>query len=157
MPRAWPEIPMRPESSAWRIGRDEKGAHAAQLLRLSRARKDDVHARPADIGDEDLGAVEDIAVDVSPRARLKRSRVGSGGRLGERERAKELAGREPGKPLSLLRRGAEQHDRLAADAGVDVDDDRRRRAGLRQLLDADGKGKGVKARAAVLARDEDSK
>jgi hypothetical protein len=39
---------------------------------------------------------------------------------------------------------------------VNVDDDRRRGAGLGELLDADGEGERVEPGAAVLARDEDS-
>ena len=39
---------------------------------------------------------------------------------------------------------------------MNVDDDSARRARLRDLLDADGKGERVEAGAAVLARDEDS-
>ena len=56
--------------------------------------------------------------------------------------------------LLLVR--AEEEDRFAADAGVHVDDDRGRSARLRQLLDAEGEGDGVKARTSVLPGYEDS-
>ena len=54
-----------------RLRRDQERGDAGGLLIRSGPREDHIDAGLADVGDEDLGAVEHVAVAVAPRGRLE--------------------------------------------------------------------------------------
>ncbi len=85
------------------------------------------------VGDEALGAVEDIAVAIAPRGRLQGGGVGAGIRFGQREGADDLAGRELGQVAALLLLGPVHDDALGADAVVGADERAERGRGLADL------------------------
>src|SRR5439155_12233082 len=143
--------PQLPEHLAYaqtlRVGGDDECADARGTFVGTGASENYVDARAADVGDEDFGAVEDIVATDPAGGCLQRSGIGSRGRLGQRERAQQLAGRESRQPSTPLFLGPEQQDRLASDTGVYIDDHRGRRARPRQLFDAQRAGEGVKPSA----------
>jgi hypothetical protein len=82
----------------------------------------------------------------SPSCRRARVRAGLG--LGQPEGAEDLARAQARQPLLLLRRGAEQVDRLRAQRGVGAQGDGDARVNPGELLDGDGV---LKARASGAA------
>ena len=64
-------------ANASRIRRDQERGHSGCILVRPGPREDDVKTRVPDVGDENLGAVEHVAVAVAPRSRLQRCSVGS--------------------------------------------------------------------------------
>src|ERR1700694_1874691 len=139
------------DPDARRIRRDQERTHPGGPLLGAGAGKDYVQAGVSDVGDEDLGAVEDVPVAVAAGARLQRRGVRSSCRLRERERSEQLARRKAGQPSPFLFVSAEQQNRLAADACVDVDDHRGRGAGLGKLVDEEREGQGIESRAPAPA------
>ena len=84
---------------------DDEGRDAARAVLAGSVRAITVNM-PASrrIGDVALGAVEDVVVAVAPRRGLQRGGVGAGFRLGQGERADDLAGRQPRQVARLLLR-----------------------------------------------------
>ena len=113
---------------------------------------DDVGARHARVGDEALAAVEHPAVVDQPGPRAGAARVRPGARFGQPVGPQHLAAGHGAQVALLLLIGAGQVDRVAAEAGVRRNDDPDAAAGAGQLLDGDGVGQGVEARAAELLR-----
>src|SRR5580698_2473299 len=108
---------------ALRVRGHDEGRNAARALaRRIAARHQREHAGAVGVGDEALGAVDDIVVAVTDRRRLERRRVGARAGLGEAEARHDLAAGELGQPFALLRRGAEHHHALTADADIGADD-----------------------------------
>ena len=106
--------------------------------------------RNVSVGDEALGAVEDIVVALQHGGGLLAGGVGSGVGLGEAEGTDFLAAQQVGQVLLLLLLGAVLKDGGAAQGGVGGDDDSGGAADLGQLLHAHGVGQDVAACAAVL-------
>jgi len=67
-----------------------------------------------------------------------------------------VTGRKPRQPPPFLVLGSKQQDRLAADAGVDVDESPTSKRTPARALHADGESESVEPGAPVLARDQDS-
>ncbi len=91
------------------------------------------------VGDEGLGAVDDVAAVDLPGVGGDAGDVGAGARLGDAEGADLLAGDPWHQPALLLLLGAEVEDRRHRDRGVGVEagGDAAGAAGARQLLDPD--------------------
>ena len=88
------------------------------IERLGRAfsvgfRRDAIKVGVHAVGDEHLGAVEDVAVALAAREGADAFHVGAGIRLGDGDRGDDLAGDDAGHPFVLLRlaAGAEDVDR----------------------------------------------
>ncbi len=102
------------------------------------------------VGDEGLGAVDDVAA-VDPLGEGRDAGdVGAGAGLGDAQGADLLAGDPRHQPALLLLLGAEVEDRRHRDRGVGVEagGDPARAARVRQLLDPD---RVVQVRAALAA------
>ena len=107
-------LPMR---DAGRVGFHDESRDAARALVLrvgARHQREDAGVRR--VGDEALGAVDDVVVAVADGRGAQRRGVRAGVRLGQRERGDQLAGRQPRQVLLLLRLGAVDQDALRADA-----------------------------------------
>ena len=70
------------------------------------------------MGDPGLVAVDLVDVALAHRARLQRSQIGAGIRLGEHRRRQHLAGRDLRQPFALLLFGAAAEDKLGGDLGA---------------------------------------
>jgi hypothetical protein len=121
---------------------------------LARAGGDDVLARVRAVGDEDLGAVDDVVVALTACARLQAGQVGAGAGLRHREGAQLVAACERRKELLLLVRRRGPQDGRGRDAGVHGHGDARRRAAVGDLLEPQAVGDLVDPGAAVLGRDQ---
>ena len=128
---------------------DESG-DAASALGLVGHGEHHEHVGHIAVGDEDLGAVEDVVVPVQLGLGLALGGIGAGVGLGQAEGADLAAGGQHGQVLGLLGLGAVHDDGIAAQAVVGGHDVAGGGALLGQLLDADGAGQGIGAGAAVL-------
>ena len=97
--------------------------------------------------------VQDPAVATSRRARGDRGRIGSGARLGERERADPFPGREHRQIGALLLLAPEVRDRRRADATVGANDRDESRMRAPELLVHERLREHRQAEAAVLLGD----
>ena len=131
----------------------DEGGDAAGALGLVGHGEDHEHVGHVAVGDEDLGAVEDIVVAVQLGLGLALGGVGTGVGFGQAEGADLVALGQHGQVLGLLGLGAVGDDGIAAQAVVGGHDVAGGGALLGQLLDADGTGQGVSARAAILLGD----
>ena len=124
-----------PRRDAGRLALDDEGRDAAGALlgRIgARHQREDAGLRR--VGDEALGAVDDVVLAVAPMARgAQRGGVRAGVRLGQRERGDDLAGRQLRQVLGLLLLGAVDHDALRADADRGAEHRAEGRRGLAQL------------------------
>src|SRR5438105_39494 len=111
--------------------------------------EDDVEACDAGVRDEALRAVEDVIVALAPRLAAHRGRIRARARLRQRVGREPLAAREPRQPTLLLLVGARELDPERAQL-LDGEEQTRRRADLRELLDRDEHHERARARAAVL-------
>jgi hypothetical protein len=92
---------------------DREGAEAAPFLALVLGSEDHVHVGDAAVGDETLGAVEDVVVAVSDRGSGDVGDVGAGFRLSEAIGAQtklRLGAHALRDPLVLLLIGAHADD-----------------------------------------------
>ncbi len=144
------------DPNACRVARHEECGDSRRLLIRPGPGEDDIQARAADVGDENLGAVQNVVVAFPSGGHRQRRGVRAGSGLGQRKGAQKLTRCQWRQPAPLLLLGAEQEDRLAAHARMHVDDDRGGRAGLRELFDADRKRDCVEPGPSVLARDQDA-
>ncbi len=108
------------------------------------------------VGDEALGAVEDVVVALQHGGGLLAGGVGTGVGLGQAEGADLLAGQQVRQVLHLLLLGAVLKDGGAAQRGVGGDDNGGGAAHLGQLLHAHGVGQHIAAGAAVLLGEVDA-
>ena len=104
------------------------------------------------VGDEALGAVEDVVLAglVQYSSGLLALRVGTGAGLGQAESTDLLAGQQVRQILLLLSLGAVLENGSAAQRGMSGNDNGSGAADLGQLLHAHGVGQNVAAGAAVL-------
>ena len=106
----------------------------------------------AGVGDEDLGAVEDVVVALVHRRRGGAPRVAAGARLGEAEPAEHPAGGQQRDVAPPLLFGAELDDGGGAQVGVGADGERVARVHLGHFVDRDVVGELIHSRAAQLLR-----
>ena len=114
--------------------------------------RDDARVRA--VGAPQLGAVEDVPVALPDGRGPERRRVGARAGLRERVRGEQLARGEPRQVAALLRLGARQEDRVAAE-GRRPPVGRGRRARPRDLLGDQGEGQRAHVAAAVGLREPD--
>ena len=127
-----------------------KAADATVARRAVRGGEDDVEVGDAAVGDEALGAVEDVGVAVAPRGGGHRGDVGAGARLGERHRAEAVALDDRLQQALLLLVGAGQQDRDAGEMRA-AEDGRHAAAAPGQLFGDDAVGQFIgDAQAAEL-------
>ncbi|MCY1297391.1 hypothetical protein D9M70_468280 [compost metagenome] len=101
------------------------------------------------VGDEGLGAVDDVLVAVQHRAGLDRLQVGTGVRLGHGHGADGVPGRHPRQPFELLGLAAEVHQ-VAGNYVVHTEADQPRgQAGAVDLFGGDHREAPVQPQAAV--------
>ena len=100
-------------------------------------RGDDEDLAHAGVGDEDLGAVEDVVVALVDRGGGGAAGVAARAGLGEPEPAQHLARREQRHVAPLLLLGAELDDGRGAEVGVRADGERVARVHLGHLVDGD--------------------
>ena len=131
----------------------DEGGDAAGALGLVGHGEDHEHVGHVAIGDEDLGAVEDIVVAVQLGLGLALGGVGTGVGFGQAESTHLVTLGQHGQIFLLLLLRAMGDDGIAAQAVVGGHDVAGGGALLGQLLDADGAGQGISARAAVLLGD----
>ena len=107
------------------------------------------------VGDEGLGAVDDVGVAAAPGGGGEGGDVGAGAGLGDPQGADLLAGDPRHQPALLLLLGAEVEDRRHRDRGVGVEagGDAAGAAGAGQLLDPDRVVQVGAALAAQLLRE----
>ena len=127
-----------------------EGGDAVVALGLVGHGKDHEGVSHVAVGDEALGAVEDVVVALQHRHGLLAGGIGTGVGLGQAEGADLLAGEQVRQVLALLLLGAVLKDRGAAQGGMCGNDDSSGAADLGQLLHAHGVGQNVAAGAAVL-------
>ncbi|MCZ7678592.1 MAG: hypothetical protein M5U28_07405 [Sandaracinaceae bacterium] len=106
----------RARAEARRAGRHHEGAQAPPLPGRRRRREDRVDVGHAGVRDEDLRAVEHVAVPLAARGRGDAREVRAGLRLREREGRDLLASHDGGQPALALRVVAERGDGVAAEA-----------------------------------------
>ena len=133
-----------------RLFRDDERADAARAGRGIGHRGDDEDLADAAVGDESLGAVQQIAVAATHRRRARAAGVAASLGLGESKAAHDLSRRQQRHVAALLLRGAELDDRRGAERRVRGDRERVRRVDLRQLVDHDHEAQQVEPRAAQL-------
>src|SRR5207244_57669 len=109
----------------------------------------------AAVGAPLLGAVEHVVVALANGGGLEPGGVRARGRLGERIRAQQLAGREPGQEALLLLVGAGEEDRDAAERLVEILRAGGRARG-RDLLAHEGQREGAHRVAPVRLGDPDA-
>ncbi len=131
------------------LGDDEAGDAlvAAPGLGAGGDRKD---LADAGVGDEDLGAVEQVVIALVHRGRGGAAGIAAGARLGESEAAQHPARGEQRDVAPLLLLGAELHDGRGAEVGVGADGERVAGVHLGHLVDGDVVGELVHAGAAEL-------
>ena len=131
------------------VGLDDE-RRAAVVLAVG-LREDDVEVGDAGVRDPVLLAVDDplVAGVASNGARAQRGRIGSGLRLGQRERRAPLAAGAAREEALLLLVAAEELDRQRAEL-LDHEDERRGRARLGDLLDRHLQHERAGSGAAVL-------
>ena len=131
------------------LGDDEAGDALAALARLGpRGDREDL-ADPG-VGDEHLGAVEQVVVALVHRGRGGAAGVAPRAGLGETESAEHLARRQQRHVAPLLLFGAELDDGGGAEVGVGADGERVARVHLGHLVDGDVVGELVHPGAAQL-------
>ena len=113
---------------------DQKGrdARGARLGRLGPGH-DGEEAGPGRIGDEALGAVQQIALALAPRAGGEARGIRAALRLGQAEGADDLAGGQARQIAALLRLGAVDQDAQRADADIGAEERAEGRRGLAEL------------------------
>ena len=84
------------------VGGDEEGADALVAGLAAGAGEEQHDVGPGAVGDEHLGAVDDVVAAVADRPGREVAGVGAGARFGEAEAAERLAGGEPRQPGALL-------------------------------------------------------
>src|SRR5690606_5360361 len=101
---ALPHLPVwLADRQTWGIAFDDECGNAVCAFLLGiRAGHDGEDARFGRIGDESLGAIEDIGIPFPSCGRLQRPRIGASIRLRQRERADDLTGCEARKVAPLL-------------------------------------------------------
>jgi hypothetical protein len=125
------------------------------LFERARASEDGEQIGKSAVRDPDLRPVEHVPRAVRERlgARLDRGRIGARGGLGEREGGDVFTRRELREILLLLRRRAEEQERLQADRLVRAERDRDRRVDPADLLHHPRVRRRREADAAVFGRD----
>src|SRR5699024_2827017 len=103
----------------------------------------------AAVGDEGLGAVDDVAVAVALRGGAHALEVGAGAGLGHGDRRDPLAGADPGQPRPLLLLGGVVDHVVRGDGGAHAHTERGV-AGVHQLLGDQVLHRRVAALSAVL-------
>ncbi len=131
-----------------RVALDQEGVRALVAVRAGLARHDDVERGAGAVRHERLGAAEHVVVAVAARRRAEGRGVRAGTGLGHAE-GRDLAGSHARQEALLHLVGAEQRDRIRADAVVHGQHHADAGAGLRQLLDDQAVGQRVDAEAAV--------
>jgi hypothetical protein len=86
------------------------------------------------VGDEALGAVDDVMVAVQLRPSLQRSGVGTGVRLGQRKRDDQVAAGDLRQVGLLLLLGTIHQDALRANADVGAEHRTEREGGVAQVV-----------------------
>ncbi|MNS87604.1 hypothetical protein D3C72_1215520 [compost metagenome] len=114
-------------------GHDER--RDARRARAAGARHQREGAGTRRVGDEALGAVDDVVVAIQLGARLQRGGVGAGVRLGQRERDDQLAAGDLRQVFLLLRLGAVHQDALRADANVGAEHRAERKRRMAEVID----------------------
>lgn len=142
-----------PAVQAGAVGRHEEGADALVTGGVAGTGEEQDDVGPGAVGDEHLGAVDDVVLPVADRTGGEPGRVGPGARLGETEAADRLAGGEPRQPLLLLPLIAPGRDGLGHQPEGDGDDAAHRGVAAAQLLGHQDVGEVVTAGTAVLLRD----
>ena len=104
------------------------------------------------IGDVTLGAVEDVVIAVADGLGRQAGRVRAGFGLGQRETGDQVTRGDAGQPALFLRLGAEQDQRLRADADIRARDGAKGRGGLAKLERDEAFGLHVEGEAAILLR-----
>ena len=126
------------------------------LLRVGLADEDD-EVGPRAVGDEGLGAVDDVFVAVADRRGADAGDVGAGAGLGDPEAADLFALQARFQVLLLLLLGAEQVDRGQDHVGLDREAHvGAAGAGVAHALGADQRVEVVAALAAVLLREAEA-
>ena len=130
----------------------DEGGQAALTSGLVGHGDDDEHIGVTGVGDEDLGAVQDVvlALLVQHGHGLDAAGVGARAGLGQAEGAQPLAGAQLGQILLLLSLGAEVIDGVGAQAGMSGEDDAGGAADLAHLLNSHDIAEVGSALAAVL-------
>ena len=131
------------------LGDDEAGDPLVALARLG-PRGDGEDLADAGVGDEDLGAVEQVVIALVHCGGGGAARIAAGARLGQAEPTEHLAGGQQRHVAALLLLGAELHDGRGAQVGVRADGERVTRVHLGHLVDGDVVGELVHAGAAQL-------
>ena len=147
---AWPTPRLAALLEVHRVlGDDEAGDALVPLPRLGpRGHREDL--ADAGVGDEDLGAVEEVVVALVHRGGGGAARVAARAGLGEPESAQHPAGGQQRDVAPLLLLGAELDDRRGAEVGVGADGERVARVHLGHLVDGDVVGELVHPGAAEL-------
>ena len=105
------------------------------------------------VGDEDLGAIDAIAIAVTHRAGTQTAKIAARIRFGQADGGDRLTGRHPRQPISLLlRRCRKRYEKRRDDVGVHVPGGRRE-AEATKLFQHNRVETEVTARAAVFLRD----
>ena len=104
------------------------------------------------VGNECLGAVNDVTIAVAFRARSERLEIAAAARFGQADGGNEFTRRHLGQPAGFLRLGAMIHQERRNDMGVHVPGGGGH-AVTSQLLDHDGVEQEVAAHAAICFRD----
>jgi hypothetical protein len=99
-----------------RVHRDDERGDTAVALRRVRFREHHGPGRTAGVGDEGLGAVQDVFVAASLRRRLHARDVGSGVGLAQTERAEDRLLQKRRQPRLLLLVGSRQEDGACPEA-----------------------------------------
>src|SRR5690606_21543585 len=117
---------------------------------------DQIGHRPARVGDEALRAVDHPLPALQSGAGVGATGVGPAARLGERERAQALPGRQARQPAPPLLLGAELRDRLGAERHRRLDGDRHRGVDARDLLQREAQHEQPRLGSAVLLGQRDA-
>src|SRR5690606_359640 len=149
-----PELAVdRAAGQARGVGGDEEGGDAPVTGVVGGAGEEQDDVGPGAVGDEHLGAVDDVVVAVAHRAGGEPAGVGAGARLGEAEAADVLPRGQTGQPGALLLLTSPRDDGLGDQAEGDGDDAAHGGVATAQLLGDQAVREMVPAGAAVLLVD----
>jgi len=131
------------------LGDDEAGNSLVAFAWLG-PRGDGKNLADAGVGDEDLGAVQQVVIALVDCGGGGAARIAAGARLGQAEPTEHFAGGEQRHISAPLLLGAEFDDGGGAQVGVGTDSERMARVHLGHLVDGDVIGELVQPGAAQL-------
>ena len=132
---------------------DHEQGDALQALGLIGDCENNIGRSSVAVGDEALGAVQNVFVAVLHSSGLLARSVGASAGFGQTECAQLAAGSQIRDPLHLLFFGTESHDGAHAQRGMSSHDGAGSQAALAQLFDSHDIHQVVAACAAVLLRN----